>query len=88
MTKHTTPSDLAVWVSRMGLRGAKFSQATQMIGMAGPSVASRVNSGKRSLTVTERLAMSALRAGLQPWTPEYDDEQKAAWPAPRGAIAS
>ena len=66
-------NDFRTWVARMGFNSKQQSQAALLIGMEG-RVASSTSTGKRELTPTERLAMSAIRAGLKPWTPEYDDE--------------
>lgn len=75
--KLTPPSQVAndfrEWISRMGFKGAKVSQAAQALGFQSHITPSALSTGKRELTLTERLAMSAIRAGLQPWTPEYDD---------------
>lgn len=67
---------LAIWTARMELRGRKFAKAAELIGIdddSANSTVTRINAGKRELTRTERLAMTAVRAGLEPWTPEYDD---------------
>lgn len=80
-------SDLREWMERMGFNGHQVTLAGGMIGMEG-NVLSLTRSGERDLTLAERLAMTAVRAGLKPWSPEYDDELMAATRAPREAIAS
>lgn len=67
-----------VWVARLGLNRRQMTEAASRMGMTGANTVSAISTNKRELTVSERLAMSAVRAGLKPWTPEYDDELKAA----------
>lgn len=67
-----------VWVARMGFNGRQTTVAAEKIGITSRATASQTFTGKRELTLSERLAMSAVRAGLEPWTPEYDDELQAA----------
>ncbi|EUB97261.1 hypothetical protein PMI07_000837 [Rhizobium sp. CF080] len=74
----TAINDFRVWVARLGFNGRQISQAAELMGITGSNTVSLISTGKRELTVSERLAMSAVRAGLKPWTPEYDDELRKA----------
>lgn len=77
-----------VWVARMGFNQKQVTKAAREIGIDNVTSASQTFTGKRELTLSERLAMSAVRAGLKPWTPDYDDELMAAQSAPREASAA
>ena len=66
--------DFQIWLERMGYNRKQVREAAGRIGMTGATIASQTSSGTRELTVTERLAMAAVRAGLPPWTPETDQE--------------
>lgn len=70
MKYHT---DFAAWITAIGMNGKQVTAAGRLMGI-GSRTALESFRGNRSLTETERLAMSAVRAGLPPWTPE-DDEQ-------------
>lgn len=67
-------TDFRIWLNRMGFNAKQVAMGAELIGMAGRGTASATAAGKRQLTETERLAMTAARLGLKPWTPEYDDE--------------
>lgn len=69
-------TDFSRWCAVMGFNGKQIGAAGKAIGIE-PPVASHTNTGKRDLTYTERLAMSAVRAGLEPWTPDTDAEPAA-----------
>lgn len=71
-------NDFRLWASRMGFGQRQVSAAAELIGINNKWTASNTYTGKRELTMSERLAMSAVRAGLKPWTPEYDAELQAA----------
>lgn len=71
-------NDFRIWASRMGFNQRQVAAAGEKIGINNKWTASSTATGKRELTLAERLAMSAVRAGLQPWTPEYDAELTAA----------
>lgn len=73
----TASNDFRIWASRMGFNQRQVATAGEHIGINNKWTASKTFTGKRELTQAERLAMSAVRAGLQPWTPEYDDELTA-----------
>lgn len=75
-------SDFRTWAGRLGYNNRQTTEAAELIGMTGQTKVSFTYTGKRDLTVCERLAMSAVRAGLKPWSPEYDDELMAERPAP------
>lgn len=72
----TAVNDFRIWMARMGFRGK--GEAGRQIGIMSDPTTSAIVTGKRELTLAERLAMSAVRAGLQPWTPDYDDELMSA----------
>jgi hypothetical protein len=64
------------WMDRMGFNGKEVSVAGEAIGVGYDTVRKRlINSDNASLT--ERLAMSALRAGLEPWSEDYDEGELA-----------
>lgn len=69
--------DFRLWAARMGYGQRAISKAGEAIGLTGKSTTSLTYNGRRELTETERLAMTAVRLGLKPWTPEYDDELQA-----------
>lgn len=79
--------DFRVWLARMGFNGRQLSVGAALIGI-NPRTASSTNAGTRDLTVSERLAMSAVRVGLKPWSPEYDDELVAQGMAHRTSNAA
>ena len=67
-----------LWASRMGLGQRQIGAAAELIGINNKWTASNTYTGKRELAMSERLAMSAVRAGLKPCSPEYDAELQAA----------
>lgn len=68
----TTVNHFRDWCIRLGFNEKKqLSVAGELLGME-RRTASKTANGHRELTQVERLAMSAIRAGLQPWTPGYD----------------
>jgi hypothetical protein len=67
-------SDFAEWMKVMGYNGKQVSEAAKTIGIDGKNTASMTYNGQRALTLTERLAMTAVRAGLAPWSPETDTD--------------
>lgn len=69
-------TDAAIWLERMGFNGKQVSMAAERIGMSGRNFMRR-RDGESDLTLTERLAMAAVRAGLPPWTPEVDSHLEA-----------
>lgn len=75
------------WAARLGFGKKQVSVAGSLIGLA-PRTSSLTANDHRELTQTERLAMSAIRAGLQPWTPGYDSALLAASSGSRPATAS
>lgn len=64
--------DFAKWALAMGHHSRSLLEAGKKIGFNNYEMLRKLGAGERELTVTERLAMSALRAGLPPWTPEND----------------
>lgn len=69
-----TTTEFRTWLQSMGLSRSATSVGAGLIGITGRTRASETATGKRDLTLTERLAMSAVRAGLSPWQPEYETE--------------
>ena len=59
----------AAWARQMGFSGKEITRAGALIGLS-EAQASRSNTGKRELSRTERMAMSAASAGLAPWSPD------------------
>ncbi len=66
------------WMKAMGYHGKQVTEAGKSIGFGETNAISRTHRGLRELTITEQLAMSAVRAGLKPWTMENDHEAVAA----------
>lgn len=75
------------WATRLGFGKKQVSVAGSLIGLA-PRTSSLTANDHRELTQTERLAMSAIRAGLQPWTPGYDSALLRASSGNRPSTAS
>lgn len=71
--RHKAPT-FRLWALRMGFDAPTLKRAGDLLGMKSRLVASRSFSGARDVTKTELLAMSAVRAGLKPWSLDYDDE--------------
>lgn len=63
----------AQWLASMGLNKKQVSKGGELIGLTTDSSVRR-NQGQVEPTLTERLAMSAVRAGLPPWSPKTDAE--------------
>ena len=80
MTKRIDPAqlpdaqDLDLWSELVEPNDTRSAACAKM-GMSSDTV-TRVRNGSRNLTLTERLAMAAIRAGLRPWSPM--DDQKVA----------
>ena len=62
------------WLARMGFNQRQVTKGGNLIGMMGDRSISATNSGTREATMTERLAMAAVAAGLEPWAPENHDK--------------
>lgn len=83
----TTVNHFRDWCTRLGFNDKKqLSVAGELLGME-RRTASKTANGHRELTQVERLAMSAIRAGLQPWTPGYDPVLSAAVSGNQSATA-
>lgn len=67
-----SPNLFQRWMGALGFNGQEKSKAAALIGVTRPNTISEIVSGKRELTETQRLAMAAIRAGLEPWSPEND----------------
>jgi hypothetical protein len=73
MTKAFKDTLFKVWVLACGHNLKQIAAAGEYIGL--PKRRSlNVSRGEVELTMAELLAMSAHRAGLKPWSPEYDAE--------------
>ncbi|MGH0004512.1 hypothetical protein ACQU0X_30980 [Pseudovibrio ascidiaceicola] len=66
-------TDFEIWMQTMGYNGKQVSAAGEALGFAS-ATAIRAKAGTKTLSTTDRLAMSAVRAGLPEWTPEKDEE--------------
>jgi len=60
-----------LWLEYMGFNQKQVHKAGSMIGFVHRNTSSQANRGEKEITETERLAMSAVAAGLKPWTPRY-----------------
>ena len=60
------------WLARLGYNKRQVTLAGERIGLE-PGLVTRIRNGSRPLSATEKLAMSAVRAGLSEWSPDYDD---------------
>ena len=69
-------SDFKKWATSMGFNGKEVSKAGEVIGIGMTSARERYR-GEKEISLTERLAMAAIAAGLPAWSPEVDDELKA-----------
>ena len=61
----------AQWLRHMGFHRRQVAQGGELLGLR-PEAAGRRNRGEVEPDTMERLAMSAVRAGLPPWSPEND----------------
>lgn len=75
MTKRS-PSLFAQWIEAMGLNKKQVTVGGELLGLSTPAAVRR-NRGAQESDLMERLAMSALRAGLPPWSPKVDAEISA-----------
>ncbi|MGH0003160.1 hypothetical protein ACQU0X_24080 [Pseudovibrio ascidiaceicola] len=66
-------TDFEIWMRALGYNGKQVGEAGACIGLTNTSVR-MTKKGDRELKLVERLAMSAIRAGLPEWTPETDEE--------------
>jgi hypothetical protein len=80
-------NDFREWCKRLGFNGKQLSAAGSLIGISARN-SSLTASGHRELSPSERLAMSAVRVGLLPWTPGYDAALTAASSGSQTASAS
>jgi hypothetical protein len=67
-------SVFSMWMKALGFHGKQVSQAAGLIGINNPNTAGQTYRGEREMTTSELLAMSAIRAGLEPWSPENDSD--------------
>lgn len=68
-----SPSLFAQWLAAMGYNKKQVTIAGETIGLT-TAEAVRRNTGEVESDLTQRLAMSAVRAGLPPWSPKVDGE--------------
>ncbi|MBC6714754.1 hypothetical protein H9Q09_00960 [Aurantimonas sp. DM33-3] len=66
-----SPTLFRRWAAAMGLTN---KAAGELLGIGNARTTSMLATGNRDLTRQEQLAMSALRVGLPPWSPQADDE--------------
>lgn len=63
------------WMTAMGFNGKQMTRAAEAIGAGYDALrVRRAFDDDEQLKLTERLAMSAVRAGLPEWSPEADAE--------------
>ncbi len=60
-----------LFMEYMGYNQKQVAQAGSDIGLGNRVSASKRKSGELETTMTDRLAMSAVAAGLKPWSPRY-----------------
>lgn len=61
------------WLAAMGYNKKQVTKAGETLGLT-TAEAVRRNTGEIESDLTQRLAMSAIRAGLPPWSPKADAE--------------
>lgn len=66
-------SDFKKWAASQGFNGKEVSKAGDAIGIGQTSARER-HRGEKELSLTERLAMSAVAAGLPAWAPDTQVE--------------
>ena len=69
-------SDFKQWVASIGYNQKQVAKAGELIGMKEGHASIR-NRGEKSTTLMERLAMSAVAAGLPAWEPSKQVEIEA-----------
>lgn len=63
----------AQWIEALGFNKKEVSKAGALLGLSTPASVRR-NLGQTEPTLAERLAMTAVRLGLEPWSPELEAE--------------
>ncbi|MCW5697346.1 MAG: hypothetical protein KIS96_11525 [Bauldia sp.] len=71
--KSKARTDFFLWREAMGFHQKEMARVADAVGMTVVSAGAR-NRGEVELSVTERLAMSAARVGLPPWSPEVEPD--------------
>jgi hypothetical protein len=66
-------SDFKKWATSMGFNGKEVSKAGEAIGIGMTSARERYR-GEKEISLTERLAMAAVAAGLPAWSPSAEHE--------------
>jgi hypothetical protein len=66
-------SDFKKWMDAVGFNGKEVTKAGAAMGIGMTSARERYRSEKEP-SLTERLAMAAIAAGLPPWSPETEAE--------------
>ena len=74
-------SDFKKWATAMGFTGREVGKAGEAIGI-GMTSAREHYRGETEVSLTERLAMAAVAAGLPAWTPGFDRKRHS----PRHAV--
>lgn len=69
-------SDFKRWIAAIGFNRKEVAKAGELIGIGRNSSQER-NQGQKDCSLTERLAMSAIAAGLPPWEPSNQEEIEA-----------
>lgn len=70
-------SDFKKWATSLGYNGKEVTKAGESIGIGQTSSRERYR-GDKELSLTERLAMSAIAAGLPPWSPSSSEQVETA----------
>ncbi len=66
-------SEFKQWMDTLGFNGKEVTKAGSLIGIGQTSSRERYRDEKE-LSLTERLAMAAVAAGIPPWSPETRSE--------------
>lgn len=69
-------TDFKIWMTSLGYGGKEVSKAGETIGIGMTSSRERYR-GEKELSLTERLAMTAIAMGLPAWEPSKEIEIEA-----------
>lgn len=64
-------NDFQKWMAAMGYNGKQVAEAGSLLGFS-ESTSQKTHRGVREMTREDRLVAAAIRAGLDPWSPEND----------------
>lgn len=81
------PTLFGQWLTAMGFNGKQVSKGGALLGL-GNQASVRRNLGDVESELVEQFAMSALRAGLPPWSPKTDAEIAAVGEVRRFMLAA